>query len=126
MWTYKEGTGQVFQNGRYRATGYSGREWGKNNPLAESAPGIGPIPCGRWRMVAIEDSPKVGPRSIVLHAIDATPGDDRHDRTGRSAFRIHGDSIRAPGTASQGCIILPRALRLEMWNSGDHELEVVA
>lgn len=40
-------------------------------------------------------------------------------------FRIHGDSIRAPGTASHGCIILPRAIRDRIWASGDRALQVV-
>ncbi|HEY1124025.1 MAG TPA: tlde1 domain-containing protein [Sphingobium sp.] len=125
MWTYRQSTGELFRDGRYQARGYSGHEWGRNNPRAQTAPGIGPIPAGRWRMAGIEDSVRVGPRTIILHCIDATPGDDRHDATGRGAFRIHGDSIREPGEASHGCIILPRAMRIAMWQSGDHELEVV-
>jgi len=125
MWTYKQSTGELFRDGRYQARGYSGRERGRNNADAETALGIGPIPAGRWCMAGIEDSRNVGPRTIILHAIDATPDDDRHDATGRSAFRIHGDSIRNPGSASHGCIILARAMRLAMWQSGDHDLEVV-
>lgn len=125
MWTYKQLTGELFHNGKFVAKGYSGHEWGKNNPSAEAAPSVGPIPCGKWRMVDNYDSANVGPCAIKLDAVDAHPGDDKHDRTGRGAFRIHGDSIRAPGTASHGCIILQRAVRLNMWASGDHDLEVV-
>jgi hypothetical protein len=44
---------------------------------------------------------------------------------GRGEFRIHGDSIAHPGTASHGCIILPRAVRDAIWRSGDRALEVV-
>ncbi len=125
MWTYRQSTGELFLDGSYRAKGYSGRDWGRNNPGAQAAPGIGPIPCGRWRMIDIVDSDRLGPRVIILHAVDTTPGDDRHDATGRGAFRIHGDSIAQPGMASHGCIILPRATRVAMWQSGDHALEVV-
>lgn len=125
MWTYHQQSGALYRDGRYVAKGYSGHEWGKNNPAAEAAPGMGPIPQGQWRMTEIYDSGNVGPRAIRLDAIDARPGDDRHERTGRGAFRIHGDSVRAPGTASHGCIILPRAIRLQIWESGDHLLEVV-
>jgi hypothetical protein len=124
MWTYRQVTGDLFRNGRWHARGYSGHDWGRNNPAAEMAPGIGPVPAGRWRLVDIHDSAKVGPRTIVLHALDGHD-DDIDARTGRGAFRIHGDSIADPGSASHGCIILPRATRLEMWQSGDHELEVV-
>jgi hypothetical protein len=126
MWTYKLSTGELLRDGQYQARGYSGHEWGRNNPGAQAVPGIGPIPAGRWRMVEMRDSVNVGPHCIVLQACDATPGDDRHDTTGRAAFRIHGDSIARPGTASHGCIILPRATRLAMWQSGDHDLEVVS
>ncbi len=125
MWIYRQSTGVLSRNGRDVAKGYSGRERGRNNPATQAMAGTGPIPCGRWQMVDIYDSATVGPRTITLRAVDATPGDDRHDATGRSAFRIHGDSIARPGTASRGCIILPRVTRLEMWQSGDHALEVV-
>jgi len=126
MWTWKQSTGELFRDGAFVAKGYSGHDWGKNNPAAELAPGIGPIPAGRWRLVSVADSPQTGPFTITLHAEDATPGDDTDDRTGRGAFRIHGDAIAHPGEASHGCIILPRTVRGLMWNSGDHELEVVA
>src|SRR5271156_5725374 len=43
----------------------------------------------------------------------------------RSGFLMHGDSVNAPGTASKGCIIMPRTAREQVWNSGDTALEVV-
>lgn len=76
-------------------------------------------------MTGVYDSKNVGPFAIIVDAVDSKPGDDRHDATGRGAFRIHGDSIRAPGTASKGCIILPRAIREKMWRSGVKDLEVI-
>src|SRR5262245_54957659 len=106
MWTYRQSTGELFRDGRCLGSGYSGHDWGRNNPAAQAAPGIGPIPAGRWRMTGIADSANVGPRTITLHALDAAPEDDCHDVTGRRAFRIHGDNIRNPGEASHGCIIL--------------------
>lgn len=125
-WSWSQSTGELRRNGAVVSRGYSGKGRGKNNPALQNVPGIGPIPRGRWRMVRVYDSANVGPFAIELHAVDATPGDDRHDETGRGAFRIHGDSIRAPGTASKGCIILPRAVREAMWRSGDREIEVIA
>lgn len=125
MWVYDQSSGELRHNGVVIARGYSGNGKGKNNPAMQAARAIGPVPRGRWKMVGVYDSKTVGPYTITIHAVDATPGDDRHDPTGRSAFRIHGDSIRAPGTASKGCIILPRAIRERMWMSGDHDLEVI-
>ena len=47
---------------------------------------------------------------------------------GRNGFLIHGDLIENPGAqmASEGCIILARMVRIEMWNEPDHDLTVVA
>ncbi|MBX9860636.1 MAG: DUF2778 domain-containing protein [Sphingomonas sp.] len=122
---WDQSAGELRLDGQLISTGYSGKGRGRNNPALENVPGTGPIPRGRWAIKSIYDSASVGPRTIVLWSIDGTP-DDRDERTGRSAFRIHGDSIRAPGTASRGCIILPRKDREWIWRSGIRELEVVA
>jgi len=55
--------------------------------------------------------------------LNPAPSTDTH---GRGGFLMHGDSKEHPGSASHGCVILPRAVREEVWNSGDRELEVVA
>lgn len=124
MWTWDQSAGVLSRDGAEVAKGYSGRDWGKNNPDAEAARGIGPIPAGDYTIVELYNSANVGPNALRLQPIDATP-DDVHDATGRSAFRIHGDSIRAPGTASHGCIILRLPIRLAIWESGDRLLRVV-
>ena len=126
MWRYDQSSGELTRDGKFVSKGYSGNGRGKNNPALEAVPGIGPVPAGKWKLVEVYNSANVGPFAIVIHAVDAKPGDDTHQPTGRGSFRIHGDSIRAPGTASKGCIILPRAVREAMWRSGDHDLEVVA
>lgn len=125
MWTWKQSTGELFRDGAFVVKGYSGKGRGMNNPKLEGMQGVGPIPRGRWEMKGIYDSANVGPRTITLWSLDGVP-DDIDQRTGRGAFRIHGDSIRAPGTASKGCIILPRITRVKMWASGDRIIEVVA
>lgn len=125
MWTWDQSAGELRRDGKVISRGYSGKGRGKNNPSMQGVQGVGPIPRGRYKMVRIYDSSNVGPRTIALDPVDAKPGDDIHQETGRSAFRIHGDSIRAPGTASRGCIILPRNVRLAIWASGDRDLEVV-
>jgi hypothetical protein len=85
----------------------------------QAAKGVGPIPRGKWRMAGVKDSPNTGPYTIVLEPLPGT------DTCGRADFRIHGDSIANPGTASHGCIILARPQREAIWRSGDHMLEVV-
>lgn len=116
---WDQSAGELRRNGVVLAHGYSGAALGKNNPAMQAAVGVGPIPRGEWLMTAMNDSPNTGPRTIVL---EPKPGTDTQ---GRSAFRIHGDSIAHPGQASHGCIILPRAAREQIWKSGDRVLEVV-
>ena len=119
MWIWDQSAGTMSRNGKVVATGYAGHDYGKNNPKAQDVKGIGPVPRGRWSIGAPRTSPNTGPYTMSLTPMQGT------DPLGRSAFRIHGDSISAPGTASHGCIILPRAVRQAIWNSGDHILEVV-
>ena len=123
-WRWDQSAGELSRDGAFVSKGYSGNGRGKNNPALQGVPGVGPVPSGLWKLTGVYDSASVGPFTIRMQAADAT-ADDRHDETGRSAFRIHGDSVRAPGTASRGCIILPRAVRERIWRSGDRSLEVV-
>ena len=85
----------------------------------------GTLSRGRYRIGTPRTSQRTGPFVMDLFPMDVTPNDTRHDATGRSAFQIHGDSVKAPGTASSGCIILPRTVREMIWRSGDHVIEVV-
>jgi Protein of unknown function (DUF2778) len=114
MWTWSQSAGELRHNGALISRGYSGNGRGKNNPSMQAARGVGPLPRGKWKIVGPPyDSKNVG----LLDDTEAT--------TGRGAFRIHGDSVANPGTASHGCIILPRTIRAQIWNSGDRDLEVV-
>jgi hypothetical protein len=122
-WLWDQSTGTLCRNGAIVSRGYSGNGRGKNNPLLQGVRGIGPIPKGEWRIGKPYNSTNVGPYALPLFAVDGNT-DDIHGPTGRSAFRIHGDSIRSPGTASKGCIILPRKVRELIYNSGDHILTV--
>ena len=121
MWTYAQKTGALQQNGQAVGTGYSGFDSGKNNPDMQAVPDVGPIPRGQWTIVGPPfNTAEHGP--FVLR-LDPSPSTNTF---GREGFLMHGDSIHAPGTASKGCIIMPRTVREAVWNSGDTELEVVA
>lgn len=125
MWIWDQSAGTLSRNGAIVSRGYSGKGAGKNNPALQNVPGVGPLPRGRYRIGAPRTSQRTGPFVMDLFPVDATPNDTRHDATGRSAFQIHGDSVKAPGTASSGCIILPRNVREMIWRSGVHLIEVV-
>lgn len=124
-WVWDQSAGTLSRDGALVSRGYSGKGRGKNNPALQGVRGVGPLPRGRYRIGQPRTSQRTGPFVMDLFPIDATPNDTVHDVTGRSAFQIHGDSVRNPGTASSGCITLPRAIREQIWRSKDHEIEVV-
>lgn len=120
MWTYVQRTGNLYYLGARIATGYSGRGIGKNCPELQAAKAMGPIPCGRWKIVGEPyDSPNTGPYTLRLEPNVGT------DTLGRGDFRIHGDS-KIPGNASKGCPVFPRPIRRTIWESGDVDWQVVA
>lgn len=124
-WTYEQATGNLFDpQGQLAATGYAGGNCGnnpsgKNNPEAQDKPGIGPLPQGVYTFTEHVDSPHLGPFAILLEP------DASNEMFGRSAFRMHGDSMSHPGCASEGCIIMPRAVREAVFASDDHVITVV-
>jgi hypothetical protein len=112
--------GGLYLDGVRVATGYSGHGPGRNSPEHESEPRVGPIPRGTWRIVGPPvDTEEHGPYVLALTPMPGT------ETFGRSGFLCHGDSVRAPGTASLGCIILPRSTRQALWESGERQLVVV-
>ena len=120
-WTYAQKSGELQQDCKPVSTGYSGADAGKNNPAMESVPNVGPIPRGDWTIAGPPvDSKDHGPYVLKLNPESST------DTHGRSGFLMHGDSKEHPGSASHGCIILTRAAREKVWQSGDRDLEVVA
>ena len=118
-WLYEQESGALSHNVELIATGYSGADDGKNNPAMQKIHNKGPIPIGAYTIGAPRNTMTHGPFVLPL-----TP-DDENEMFGRSGFLIHGDSVVHPGTASEGCIILSRQIREQIWNSGDRELEVV-
>lgn len=118
-WIWRQATGELLKNsGIVMASGYSGAGEGKNNPAYERIHNEGPIPVGWYTIGKPINTETHGPFVLPL-----TPDED-NSMYGRSGFLIHGDSISHPGTASQGCIILPRPVR-EVISQGSNRLQVV-
>lgn len=114
-WLYFQRSGELLDpNGKLAGVGYSGFGEGKNRPEMEHVKAIGPIPRATYRIGAPYNSDNVGPYALTLATDEKIHG--------RTALRIHGDNGK--GTASHGCIILPRPLREAIWESGDHTLIV--
>jgi hypothetical protein len=120
-WTYAQNTGELQQDGKHVSTGYSGASEGKNNPAMDNVLNIGPIPRGDWTIAGPPvDSKDHGPYVLKLNPAPST------ETYGRTGFLMHGDSKEHPGGASHGCVVLPRAVREDVWQSGDRDLEVIA
>jgi hypothetical protein len=120
MISYQVSTGKLARNGAPLGSGYSGQPECRNDPNKCDVHNHGPIPPGRYTIGEPVNTETHGPFVLPL-----TP-DESNEMHGRSGFLIHGDSVAHPGTASQGCIILPRAVREAVHASGDRDLEVVA
>ena len=117
-WTYRQSTGDLDHGVAYEGRGYSGHSPGVNNPAMEADPGVGPIPAGQWTIGTAFDHPHLGP--LAMHLTPA--GFDPH---GRSGFFIHGDNALGNESGSEGCIVLGRAIRQAIADSGDHQLTVI-
>lgn len=117
-WTYNQSDGTLTHNGVFEGTGYSGTGIGRNTPLADNIPNVGPIPAGTYNIGEAHADGALGPCVMNL-----TP-DASTNTFGRTLFRIHGDNARHD--ASHGCIILGPAIRREIAASDDRVLVVVA
>ena len=121
MWTYEVTSGKLINpDGTCVGEGYSGNGAGLNNVEMENVPMRGPIPAGKWTIGRFFDDPEKGP--IVAHLVP----DLDTNTFGRSGFMIHGDNSALNHSASEGCIILPHALREMLMASNDRTLNVTS
>jgi hypothetical protein len=93
----------------------------KNNPADQCVKGKGPLPRGFYKIGKME--PSHG--SLGRHVIPLSP--DGAAMCGRNHFYIHGDKLdpKKRGTASEGCIVTPYAIRKMIDDNHINELEVV-
>lgn len=107
--------------GRIMGRGYSGFPPHTNDVDSESLHNLGPLPRGLYKMTELIPKSSHGPDAIRLEPLPET------EMFSRDGMLIHGErALPPPGEASNGCIILPHEVRLEIWNSGDHLLEVTS
>jgi len=126
--TYEQVTGRwLSDSGNVLGIGYSGGNCGQtpsgcNNPDAQMIHDVGPIPQGKYTIQPPQNTITHGPYVLPLLP------DPLNTMYGRSGMLVHGDSVISPGKrmASEGCIILPRQIREQIWNSGDHALTVIS
>lgn len=121
MWIYRIKPGRLSQGDRFVSIGYSGMGASRDDPGAIHVRGQGPIPVGVYvigpeREITETHGPVVLPLTPIAYV----------ETFGRSNFLIHGDSVSHPGSASHGCIILPRPIREEISSSRDRLLVVLS
>ena len=126
MWTFNNSTGELRDSvDTLIETGYAGGDKGlhpegRNNPAYQYTKDIGPLPIGLYTFGDPVEGTHLGPLAIPL-----TP-DPSNDMRGRGDFYVHGDHIGAPGTASDGCIIMSHATRSLIAGSTDRQLQVIS
>ena len=120
-WTYEQSTGDLTHNGKFIKTGYAGFGEGKNKSSMQCVRNVGPLPRGKYIMKELILKHRTCGEYVIR--LEPDPG---NNMCGRSGFLIHGDSTKHPGSASQGCIILDKKYRKDMWTSGNKILEVIA
>lgn len=124
MWIFEQATGNLYTpSGKLAATGYAGGNQGhnpegKNNPEMQSVAKIGPLPAGNYSAGTPVQHSHLGPYAIPLIP------DAANEMHGRGAFFMHGDTTPS-GHASEGCIIMPRAVREAFYDSIDNTIQVV-
>ena len=119
MWSYQQSTGELLAaGGTHVGDGYAGHGAGRNNPAMQAVHNVGPLPCGFYTISPAHDHPKLGPLTM-----DLIPDTD-NEMFGRDDFRVHGDN--ATHDASEGCIVLDHGVRLQVANSPDRRLLVIA
>ncbi|MFH8133273.1 tlde1 domain-containing protein [Pantoea osteomyelitidis] len=99
VWKYVVREATFYNNGIKLKARYAGAPGYYNNPSQECIKNKGPVPRGRYIIGAPYKSLRTG-----IYTLPLSP-DAENNMCGRGDFLIHGDSIRYPGTASQGCII---------------------
>lgn len=98
--------------------GYAGKGVSRDTPDDEWKRAEGPLPRGMWRIHPAISHARLGPYSLPLTQTEG-------ETFGRTGFYIHGDNAKGDGSASSGCIILPRSVREFISGSGIRTLAVV-
>lgn len=125
MWTYKQSTGELLDpTGQHVANGYAGGNCGQNpegvnNPKMQDMKHIGPLPVGKYDLGEVIAESHLGPYVIPLIA------HPENEMYGRSGFYMHGDNAKLNKSASEGCIIMPRIVRVRVYGSDDRTIEVI-
>lgn len=121
MWVYHQLSGHLYSPDGILicSYGYSGKGVGKNNPALQHLKRVGPIPRGLYTIGIAYKHPVLGILTMNLYPYP------ENEMFHRGSFRIHGDSFKDPGNASNGCPVFPSWVRRQISESKDKVLQVV-
>ncbi len=110
-------SGEWLEDGKFFTFGYAGHGAGVNNPDMAAIKLVGPLPVGVYRIGDPVDGTHLGPCAMPLKP------DVANEMFGRGDFFIHADKMDAlinPRQASEGCIVLYQAGRLNARQVREH------
>lgn len=145
-WVWEQSTGTMYRpDGTVLGRGYAGHGSGINNPAMQAIPNVGPVPCGpnntdgEYTIGPLLPNTEPGPlRHLGTNVAQLIPSDEQAafiKLLGREpfSFYIHGGVAGEPAvptegmpvpSASEGCIVLGRDLRMAVLQSEDRKLIV--
>lgn len=110
----------IYRDGTTIGSAYAGNGAGKNNPAMQDVKDVGPLPCGFYTIGDPVEDVITGHYTLPL-----TPDPDT-EMHGRDEMKCHGENPAHPGQSSDGCIVAPLPLRMEIHESADTRLQVVS
>jgi hypothetical protein len=122
MWIYSQSTGILKDaDGHLVGRGYAGNGAGLNEPAFQNVKDVGPLPRGMYTFGPLRiDDPVVGEYAIPLIP------DARNEMFDRSDFFCHGDNPSLNHSASDGCMVQTKSVRIAMYSSADRRVMVTA
>lgn len=118
-WVYKVKEAAFYLDGTYKFDAlYAGSVGYYNDPAQQCEKNKGPLPAGKYTIGNPFQHKTAGKYVLRLTAASS------NNMCGRDGFLIHGDSIKEPGTASNGCIITSLTNRIAIHASKDTNLIV--
>ncbi len=109
MWTFRQSDGVLLHDGIVIGEGYSGYGAHANHPADESLKNLGPIPTGTYTIGKPECCDHPGPHGPYVMRLTPNAQTTMFNRSG---FLVHGDNGEGDHTASHGCIVMSKPVRV--------------
>ena len=122
---YVQRTGNTYIDKNFVGQGYSGHGEGLNNPDMQFVHMVGPAPRGLYALGQPFTHPRTGRFTMRLFPQTGTDMQGTSDAP-RDGIMCHGDNAHNDRSASDGCLVLAVAFRIELNKPTDRRLTIVA